>query len=110
MTYLTGITSRNKYRCVAVTDEAIYVLDSTKWSGGAKPRELVGRMPRYTRLGPQRLDAGRRSTCSASGTGYTSGSMTRSPPPTVRAASERFPGDRSGRPPVRISCAVLLVR
>jgi len=52
VTYLTGIMSRNKYRCVAVTDEAIYVLDSTKWSGGAKPQELVGRMPRHTRLGP----------------------------------------------------------
>ena len=52
VTYLTGIMSRNKYRCVVVTDDAIYVLDSTKWSGGAKPRELVGRMPRHTRLGP----------------------------------------------------------
>jgi hypothetical protein len=52
VTYLTGIMFRNKYRCVAVTDEAIYVLDSTKWSGGAKPQELVGRMPRHTRLGP----------------------------------------------------------
>jgi hypothetical protein len=30
VTYLTGIISRNTYRCVAVTDEAIYVLDSTK--------------------------------------------------------------------------------
>jgi len=27
-------------------------LDSTKWSGGAKPRELAGRMPGHTRLGP----------------------------------------------------------
>lgn len=52
VTYLTGIMFWNKYRCVAVTDEAIYVLNSTKWSGGAKPRDLVGRMPRHTRLGP----------------------------------------------------------
>ena len=52
VTYLTGIMSKNKYRCVAVTEDAIYVLDATKWSGGAKPRELVGRMPRHTRLGP----------------------------------------------------------
>jgi hypothetical protein len=43
---------RNKYRCVVVTDDAIYVLDSTKWSGGAKPQEMVGRMPRHARLGP----------------------------------------------------------
>jgi hypothetical protein len=50
--YLTGIMWRNRYRCVAITDDAIYVLDSTKWSGGAKPQELVGRMPRHTRLGP----------------------------------------------------------
>jgi hypothetical protein len=52
VTYLTGIMSRNKYRCVVVTDEAIYVLDSTKWSGGAKPHELVGRIPTHKRLGP----------------------------------------------------------
>jgi hypothetical protein len=52
ITYLTGIMSRNKYRCVVVTDDAIYVLDSSKWSGGAKPQEIVGRMPRHTRLGP----------------------------------------------------------
>lgn len=52
LTYLTGIMSRNKYRCVAVTPQAIYVLDSTKWSGGAKPQALVGQMPRQTRLGP----------------------------------------------------------
>jgi hypothetical protein len=52
VTYLTGIMSRNKYRCVAVTPQAIYVLDSTKWSGGAKPQALVGQMPRHTRLGP----------------------------------------------------------
>ena len=52
VTYVTGIMSRNKYRCVVVTDDAIYVLDSTKRSGGAKPREMVGRMPRHTRLGP----------------------------------------------------------
>lgn len=54
VTYLTGIMSRNKYRCVVVTDDAIYVLESTKWSGGARPREMVGRMPRHTRLGPVR--------------------------------------------------------
>lgn len=52
LTYLTGIMSKNTYRCVAVTDDAIYVLDATKWSGGAKPRELAGQMPRHTRLGP----------------------------------------------------------
>jgi hypothetical protein len=52
ITYLTGITSRSKYRCVVVTDDAITVLESSKWSGGARPREVVGRMPRRTRLGP----------------------------------------------------------
>ena len=52
VTYLTGIMSRNKYRCVVVTDDAIIVLDSSKWSGGAKPKEMVARMPRHTRLGP----------------------------------------------------------
>jgi hypothetical protein len=52
VTYLTGLTFRNKYRCVVVTPEVIYVLDSTKWSGGAKPQALVGQMPRRSRLGP----------------------------------------------------------
>lgn len=52
LTYLTGFLSRNKYRCVVVSDDAITVLDSSKWSGGARPQELVGRMPRHTRLGP----------------------------------------------------------
>ena len=52
ITYLTGFMSRNKYRCVVVTGDAITVLESTRWSGGARPQELVGRMPRHTRLGP----------------------------------------------------------
>ena len=52
VTYLTGIMARDKYRCVAVTPEAIYVLESTKRSGGAKPRKLAGQMRRHTRLGP----------------------------------------------------------
>jgi hypothetical protein len=52
VTYVTGIMPLNRYRCAVVTDEAIYVLDSTKWSGGARPRELLGQMPRHTRLGP----------------------------------------------------------
>ncbi len=41
-----------KYRCVAVTQDAIYVLESSKLSGGAKPQSLVGTLPRQTRLGP----------------------------------------------------------
>ena len=52
ITYLTGFMSRNKYRCVVVTGDAITVLESTRWSGGARPQEMVGRMPRHTRLGP----------------------------------------------------------
>ncbi|MCP2328660.1 hypothetical protein HDA40_007167 [Hamadaea flava] len=53
VTYLTGLTmSRIKYRCVAVTKDAIYVLESSKFSGGAKPQSLVATMPRHTRLGP----------------------------------------------------------
>lgn len=53
VTYLTGLTMFvNKYRCVAVTQDAIYVLDSSKLSGGASPRRLAGTMPRQTRLGP----------------------------------------------------------
>jgi hypothetical protein len=35
-----------------VTDDAIYVLDSAASSGGARPKALVGTLPRTTRLGP----------------------------------------------------------
>ncbi|GAA4364300.1 hypothetical protein GCM10023166_08080 [Paeniglutamicibacter cryotolerans] len=52
VTYLTGLMFGNEYRCVVVTPEAIYVLDSSKWSGGAKPQALAGQMTRNTRLGP----------------------------------------------------------
>lgn len=53
ITYLTGLTMhRIKYRCVAVTPDAIYVLESSKLSGGARPQSLVGTMPRHTQLGP----------------------------------------------------------
>jgi hypothetical protein len=53
ITYLTGLTMFwIKYRCVAVTQDAIYVLESSKPSGGAQPQSLVGTMPRHTRLGP----------------------------------------------------------
>jgi len=53
VTYVTGLTLfGNRYRCVAVTRDAIYVLDGTKASGGARPRALVATLPRSTRLGP----------------------------------------------------------
>ncbi|WP_406317078.1 hypothetical protein OHA77_07725 [Streptosporangium sp. NBC_01639] len=53
VTYMTGLTMLvNKYRCVAVTKDEIYVLDSTKLSGGASPQKLLGTMPRRTKLGP----------------------------------------------------------
>ncbi|MER5887529.1 hypothetical protein ABT160_27255 [Streptomyces sp. NPDC001941] len=53
ITYLTGLTMfRNAYRCVAVTRDALYVLDSAKWSGGSRPRRLLAVLPRATRLGP----------------------------------------------------------
>jgi hypothetical protein len=53
ITYLTGLTMFwIKYRCVAVTQDAIYVLESSKLSGGAKPQHLVGTLPRHTQLGP----------------------------------------------------------
>ena len=53
ITYLTGLTMFwIKYRCVAITLDAIYVLESSKLSGGAKPQSLVGTLPRHTQLGP----------------------------------------------------------
>ncbi|MFT3714490.1 MAG: hypothetical protein QM774_00690 [Gordonia sp. (in: high G+C Gram-positive bacteria)] len=53
ITYLTGLTiGLIKYRCVAVTSDNIYVLESSKMPGGSRPQSLVGTMPRHTRLGP----------------------------------------------------------
>lgn len=50
---LTGLTIFwNKYRCVAVTQGAVYVLDSSRWSGGATPQRLLATLPRRTQLGP----------------------------------------------------------
>jgi len=47
------VASRDKLRSsVAVTEDAIYVLESSKPSGGAKPKSLVGALPRHTQLGP----------------------------------------------------------
>jgi hypothetical protein len=53
ITYLTGLSIFwIRYRCVAVTPDAIYVLESSKLSGGAKPQRLIGTVPRHTHLGP----------------------------------------------------------
>jgi hypothetical protein len=53
ITYLTGLTMFwIKYRCVVVTQDAIYVLDSPKLWGGAKPTSIAGTLPRHTQLGP----------------------------------------------------------
>jgi len=53
LVYLTGLAVFwAKYRCVAVTRDAIYVLESSKPSGGAKPQRLIGTLPRRTELGP----------------------------------------------------------
>jgi hypothetical protein len=53
ITYLTGLAIFwVRYRCVAVTHDAIYVLESSKPSGGARPKSLLGTLPRPTQLGP----------------------------------------------------------
>jgi hypothetical protein len=53
VTYLTGLTVFwIKYRCVAVAEDAIHVLESSKLSGGGKPQRLLGTLPRHTQLGP----------------------------------------------------------
>lgn len=43
-----------RYRCVAVTPDAIYVLDGPRLWGGAKPTSIACTLPRHTRLGPVR--------------------------------------------------------
>ena len=51
--WATGLTMFwIKYRCVAVTKDAIYVMDSPKLSGGAKPTSIICILPRNTQLGP----------------------------------------------------------
>ncbi|MEV6636697.1 hypothetical protein AB0M54_38760 [Actinoplanes sp. NPDC051470] len=53
LVYLTGLAIFwARYRCVAVTPETIYVLASSRWSGGGRPQRLIGAAPRRTRLGP----------------------------------------------------------
>ncbi len=41
-----------KFRCVVIADDGIYVLESSKLSGGSKPQSLIGTLPRKTKLGP----------------------------------------------------------
>jgi hypothetical protein len=51
--WATGLTMfMIRYRCVAITDDAIYVMDSPSLSGGARPTAIAGTLPRHTRLGP----------------------------------------------------------
>lgn len=51
--WATGLTMfMIKYRCVAITDDAIFVMDSPSLSGGARPTSILGKMPRHTQLGP----------------------------------------------------------
>ena len=51
--WVTGLTMYwVTYRCVAVTQEAIYVLDSGRLSGGAQPTAIAATLPRHTQLGP----------------------------------------------------------
>ena len=50
--YLFSVFVKVSFRCVAVTDDAIYVMDGTRSSGGARPTRLLGVMPRSTRFEP----------------------------------------------------------
>jgi hypothetical protein len=51
--WVTGLTMPwITYRCVAVTAEAIYVLDAPRLSGGARPSAIAATLPRHTQLGP----------------------------------------------------------
>ena len=51
--WMTGLTMPwITYRCIAITQDAIFVLDAPRLSGGATPRSVVARLPRHTPLGP----------------------------------------------------------
>lgn len=53
MNWLTGLSlGLVTYRCVAITDDAIYVLDAPRLSGGANPRSVIATLPRHIQLGP----------------------------------------------------------
>jgi hypothetical protein len=41
-----------RYHCVAVTQDAIYVLVGSRLSVGANPKSVMGTLPRHTQLGP----------------------------------------------------------
>ena len=50
---MTGLTMPwITYRCVAITQDAIFVLNAPRLSGGANPRSVIARLPRHTQLGP----------------------------------------------------------
>lgn len=58
--WITGLTlGWITYRCVAVTQDAIYVLDAPRLSGGARPRSVIATLPRQTQLGPGAGTVGR---------------------------------------------------
>ena len=51
--WATGLTMPwIAYRCVAVTQDAIYILNSPSLWGGAKPTSILNTLPRHTQLGP----------------------------------------------------------
>jgi hypothetical protein len=51
--WATGLTMLLiKYYCVAVTKDAIYILDSPRMSGGANPTSIFKTLPRHTQMGP----------------------------------------------------------
>jgi hypothetical protein len=102
ITYLTGLTMFwIKYRCVAVTQDAIYVLESSKPSGGAKSNSLVGTLPRQTQLGPvsgrwgrlnllgERHWVHKRFHQDVTAADYEAG-FTRSTPPRVSSGPSRY--------------------
>jgi hypothetical protein len=55
--WATGLTiCWVKFRCVVITQDAIYALDSYRKSGGARPTSILGTLPRHTQLAPCRVD------------------------------------------------------
>ena len=51
--WATGLTMPwISYYCVAITKDAIYLLNSPRLSGGAKPTSIIETLPRHTQMGP----------------------------------------------------------
>jgi len=90
--------ARITYRCVAITQDAIFVLNAPRLSGGANPRSVIARLPRHTQLGPVQGRWGS-SLSLARRIGSSGASRTRSRRQTQKPDSSGSDETLASRPP-----------